>query len=88
MPILGADELPLSGLGQLGAVGVILSILFWFSWQVYKRERDRADANAVEVARLNEQMQSKTIPALTEATRALAEANELLIRLSESRRSR
>lgn len=70
--LVAADELPLSGLGQLGAVGVVLSIFLTFAWVVYKRERDRADANAAEVARLNALIIDRYVPSLERATEALA----------------
>lgn len=79
-----ADEIPLSGLGQLGAVGVVLSILFWFAWQVYKRERDRADANEKEIARLNTLIQEKYVPSLEATKQALVESNKILARFEDS----
>lgn len=79
----GGDQLPLSGLGQLGAVGGVLAILFWFAWQVYKRERDRADKNEAEIARLNQVIQDKYVPSLESAAVALAESNRLLARYQD-----
>jgi hypothetical protein len=83
-----SGDIPLSGLPQLGAVGVILTILFWFSWQVYKRERDRADANEAEIRRLNELITSKYAANMADAVRVLGEVNDLLIRMSERGRTR
>ena len=80
--------LPLSDLGQLGAVGTILSIFFWFAWQVYKRERDRADANEAEIKRLNEVIQEKTTQALQTSSQALLEANRTMERVVDSPRRR
>lgn len=65
------DAAPLSSLGQYGLAGVILSIFFWFAWQVYKRERDRADENGGEVKRLNELIQKEYVPSLEKAKDAL-----------------
>lgn len=79
----GGATLPLSDLGQLGAVGTILSVFFWFAWQVYKRERDRADANEAEIKRLNEVIQNKTTDALSTSSQALLEANRAMERLAE-----
>jgi len=78
-------SIPLSGLGQLGAVGVVLGILFWFGWKVYVRERDRADKNEDEVKRLNEVIREKYVPALEEAAKALIEYNNLLPELRRKR---
>lgn len=55
-------------------------IFLWFGWQVYKRERDRADKNEAEIARLNTVIQDRYIPSLEEATRVMASVKELLSR--------
>lgn len=51
--------LPLSGLGQLGAVGTILAIFLTFGYAAYKEQRNRADRNETEIARLNALMLEK-----------------------------
>lgn len=80
-------DLPLSGLAQYGAAGLILSISLWFFWQVYKRERDRADANEAEIKRLNEVIAGKYVPALEASTAAVAEAARELARATARRRT-
>lgn len=84
---LAAEEIPLTGLGQLGAVGGVLAVLFWFAWQVYKRERDRADANESEIKRLNTLIQDKYVPSLEQASHALIESNELLSHIRYSQQA-
>lgn len=76
----------LTGLYQLGAFGIILSLFLWFAWQVYKRERDRADAAAAEVSRLNQLIQDRYVPSLEESSHALREAAELMAVLRDVRR--
>lgn len=73
-----AGGIPVAELGQYGIAGVIGMIFLWFGWQVYKRERDRADKNEGEIARLNLVIQEKYIPSLEEATRVLTSVKELL----------
>lgn len=75
---LAADEIPLDGLTQLGAVGSILLVFFSFAWQVYKRERDRADECAKEVARLNQLITDRYVPALEESKNTLRDVLALL----------
>lgn len=82
--LAAGEEIPLSGLGQLGAVGGVLAIFFWFAWQVYKRERDRADTNETEIKRLNQTIQDKYVPSLEQATAALLETNRLLERIRDT----
>lgn len=79
-----ADELPLSGLGQLGAVGTILAILLTFGWYVYKRERDRADKNEAELARLNASLIDKHAIAMEKAFAILSEVKELLLLIRDA----
>lgn len=79
-PYLSAAEIPVAELGQYGIAGILGMILAWFGWQVYKRERDRADKNEAEIARLNTVIQDKYIPSLEEATRVLTSVKELLAR--------
>ena len=83
----GSSDIPLSGLGQLGAAGAVLSIALWFFWQVYKRERDRADANEAEIKRLNQVIQDRYVPALEAAATALAESTKELARATSRRRT-
>lgn len=84
---LVAEEFPLAGLGQLGAVGAVLTIFLAFGWIVYKRERDRADKNEAEIARLNQLIQDRYVPSLESASRALAESSEALTLSRNQRRS-
>jgi hypothetical protein len=81
-----SDPPYLTGLYQLGAVGVILSIFLWFAWQVYKRERERADASAAEVTRLNQLIQDRYVPSLEESSHALRDSAALLAVLRDQRR--
>lgn len=75
----GEDVIPLSGLGQLGAVGTVLGVLFTFAWKVYNREVKRADANELEVKRLNEAIQGKFIPAMIDSSQAMREGMSLTV---------
>lgn len=79
----GSDPI-LTGLGQLGVAGTILGILLMFGRQQLKRESERADANAAEVARLNTSIQEKYIPSLLDSQRALAESNVVLSEVKSS----
>ena len=81
--MLTQSEIPVAELGQYGVAGVIASIFLWFAWQVYKRERDRADKNETEIARLNTLIQDKYVPSLEAATKALSESNDLLVQLRD-----
>jgi hypothetical protein len=74
----GDGGLPLSGLAQYGASGVILSIALTFFWLAYKRERDKADSKEAEIRRLNDLLWEKAAPSLERATAALKEAAEAL----------
>jgi predicted negative regulator of RcsB-dependent stress response len=88
---LAADTvggLPLSGLGQLGAVGVVLGVLFWFAYQVWKGERTRADDNAAEVKRLNEKITDVYVPSMEKWADALTEQKRLLEQLRDTARRR
>lgn len=51
--LASGDTIPLSGYGQLGAVGVVLVTFLWFGYRAWKREADAADSARAEVARLN-----------------------------------
>ena len=53
---------------------------------VYDREKSRADRLEDEARRLNEQVQSKTIPALTEAAAAVREAQSLMRELNDEQK--
>lgn len=79
-----ASDPLLTGLGQLGVAGTILGILLVFGRQVLNRERERADANAAEVARLNLSIQEKYIPSLLDCQRALAESTGVLSEVKTS----
>lgn len=76
--LVTADEIPLGGLGQLGAVGAVLTIFLWFGYKVYTRETSRADSNEAEVKRLNTLIQDRYVPALESAAEALHESNRIL----------
>lgn len=78
----GGDQL-LTGLGQLGVAGAILALLLTFGNQVLKRERDRADANASEVSRLNLSIQEKYIPSMISGQEALSESNKVLYEMKD-----
>lgn len=78
-----ADPL-ITGFAQLGVAGVLLAMLLMFGKQVLKRESDRADANAAEVARLNASIQKDYIPSLLEGQRALQESNRVLGEVKDS----
>ena len=80
---VAATEIPIAELGQYGIAGVIGSIFLWFGWNVYKRERDRADKNEAEIKRLNEVIQEKYVPSLEAAASALSESNVLLAQLRD-----
>lgn len=83
----GGGGIPVAQLGQYGIAGVILMIFLWFGWQVYKRERDRADSNEAEIKRLNTVIQEKYVPSLEQASKALVESNQLLAEFKARRRS-
>lgn len=80
------NDLPLSGLGQLGAFGTILMIFLTFGWYAYKREMKRADDNAAEIARLNQLIQDRYVPSLESATKAIADSNDALALAREKQR--
>lgn len=73
----GGDQL-LTGLGQLGVAGAILSLFLVFANQVLKRERERADKNEAEVNRLNLSIQEKYIPSMIDGQEALRESNKVM----------
>jgi hypothetical protein len=78
MRILAAGDPPLTGLAQYGAAGLILTIFLWFGWQVYKRERDRADSNAAEIARLNEKIGTAYMESMNETAKSLISMMQML----------
>lgn len=55
---------------------------------VYDREKARADRIEAEAQRLNQSVQDKTIPALTEAAAAVREAQQVMRELKEEQRWR
>jgi hypothetical protein len=71
-------SLPLSGLGQLGAVGVVLGVLLWFGYKVWSAERRRADSNAEEIRRLNDKIADVYVPSMQKWADALAEQKRLM----------
>lgn len=74
----GDGGLPISALSQYGIAGVLLSILLWFAWYAYQSERSRANANELEIRRLNTIIAEQTVPSLEKATIALTNANDTL----------
>lgn len=76
---------PLADLGQYGVAGVIASIFLWFAWQVYKRERDRADRLEAEKDGLNEKIRSVYVPSMEKWAEALTEQKRLLEALRDER---
>jgi F0F1-type ATP synthase membrane subunit b/b' len=76
---------------QYGPLGAFALVLLYFAWNAIKRERqntdtERARANRLEeqLRILNETVQSQTMRALNEATKAVGDA----LRAVESIRSR
>jgi hypothetical protein len=67
---------------QYGSLGALASALVAGQLLVLRYvlspERERANRLEAEVARLNETIQDKTIPALVEATRVVSESQVLL----------
>jgi hypothetical protein len=72
------SEAVLAQYGALGVVlmfaGVAIRILFQRETSAHERERERADRMEAEVRRLNELIQSRMLPTLHEATKAISEA--------------
>lgn len=58
---------------QFGVLGAVALLGLWFVLTAYRREVARGDTAEKALAELNREMRDKVIPALTEATRALAE---------------
>lgn len=75
----------LEPLMQYGALGAIAIVLIIFARTLLRREQDRGDASAAEVIRLNTIMQEKTIPALLQATQAIAAAQTILQQIQYQR---
>lgn len=71
---------------QYGAIGAMLVVLGYFARTLIKREQDRSDRLEAENQRLNTITQEKTVPALLEATNALAKTQETLDRIEQERR--
>lgn len=63
---------------NLGAIGALALLLLWFARGAYAREVTRADRSDMALAELNKEMREKVIPALVDATRALADAADAL----------
>jgi Flp pilus assembly protein TadB len=59
---------------QYGVLGAVALILGYFAWDTIKRERHRADRLEEQLRSLNETVQSQTMKALNEATKAVADA--------------
>lgn len=68
----------LKSLLDFGGIGILAIILLVFARSLLQREQARADAQALEVQRLNNLMVEKTIPALISATNAIAASQSLL----------
>lgn len=79
--LLAASEVS-DTFAQYGSLGALASALVAGQLLVLRYvltpERDRANRLETEVARLNETIQDKTIPALVEATRVVSESQVLL----------
>lgn len=65
-------------IGQYGVLGIATYLLGRFALGAYNREKERADANAAEVARLNQLIQDKYVPALEASRNALESTTEVL----------
>lgn len=73
---------PIEGFASYGVLGLVTGLLFWFAWQVYKREvasndeKDRiiAEGRARELA-MAEKLATDVTAALSAATAAINEAN-------------
>lgn len=87
MWIWAEGEIPVADLGQYGIAGLIASIFLWFAWQVYKRERDRADRLELEKEKLWLEIKDTFIPAMEASKAALLESNQLLAEAKARRRA-
>lgn len=65
-------------LAQYGALGIFSILLVIFARGAYRRETEGRDAEAAEVKRLNDFIQTKVVEALTTSTEALKNTAELL----------
>jgi len=75
------ETVDLTGLLNLGAVGIIASLGIVFMRFAYMRECQQNDENRKEIARLNtiiQQQQVEYLPVLTSSNRALEESAGVL----------
>lgn len=79
------DQVNIGLLAQYGVLGVFAAMLVVFARVSYKRETDRSDRLENEVQRLNSLIQEKVIPALSSATRAVEESQDLLSAMTRER---
>jgi hypothetical protein len=75
-----ADAVPASSLVSYGGVGILAAALLWAVRELWAREkqnadhhRERADKAEAEVKRLNELIQSSTLPAVVKATEVMGQ---------------
>lgn len=59
---------------QLGAIGALALLLLWFAFRVYNREIKRCDELEAELRAVQKDVIDKYVPALTEASRIVADA--------------
>lgn len=71
---------PVPGLVSYGGVGILAAALLWAVRELWAREkansdhhRERADKAEAEVRRLNELMQTSTLPAVVKATEIMGQ---------------
>ncbi len=70
---------------QYGILGVLTVLLIWFAKGAHQRERDRADRLEADNKRLHELIIERIIPAMTAASHAAEESNELLRAMQRER---
>ena len=75
----------LGNLLQYGVLGILAIILIVFANNAYKREASRADRAEAEVARLNNVIAEKVVPALVTASNSLRDSQFMIRELSEER---
>lgn len=63
---------------QLGAIGALALLLLSFARGAYLREAKRADALEEELRRINTELRDRMVPLLTEVTRVITDAHNLL----------
>lgn len=80
--MLSSDIVPVSGLIstvlQYGVVGLVAVVLFFVAKRLFDREQARADRLEADVRRLNDLMAEQLIPALTNSTSAVLDAQAII----------